>query len=74
MIYYFTAALAVTTFILAKLIANLLEQNKALKTHVSILNKDHNQISKENNDFRELIDIQSAMIAESMCVSIEKLN
>jgi len=73
-IYIFTAVLLFAVICLMVICINILSENKALKTHVNVLNKDHNSISKKNIELKELLETQDKIIAEAMANSIDRLN
>jgi len=73
-IYIFTAVLLFSVICLMVICIQLMQRNKALKTHVNVLNKDHNSISKENIELKELLELQDKMIAEAMVSSTDRLN
>jgi len=54
-IYIFTAVLLFAVICLMVLYINLLEQNKALKTHVNALAKDYENLLNENISLIEKI-------------------
>lgn len=74
MIYIFTAVILLAFICLMVICIKILDRNKALKLHVSVLNKDHNSISEENLKLKEMLEIQDGMISEAMKTSIERLN
>lgn len=74
MIYIFTSVILLAFICLMVICIKILNTNKALKLHVSVLNKDHNSISEENLKLKEMLEIQDGMISEAMKTSIERLN
>jgi len=48
MIYIFTAVLLLAVICLMVICIQLLQRNKALKTHVNVLNKDYENLLNEN--------------------------
>lgn len=62
-LFIFVFVLIVTIIALAKWSLSLLVKIKELKRSVSILNKEHNLISKENIQLREFIRMQDTFIS-----------
>lgn len=64
--YIFILFFVLVVFLIALVKWNLskLEKIKELRKSVSILNKEHNEISKENIQLREFIKIQGVLIDE----------
>lgn len=74
MIYIFTSVILLAFICLMVFCIKILNENKALKLHVNILNKDHNSISEESLKLKEMLEIQDGMISEAIKKSIEGLN
>lgn len=61
-LFIFVFVLIIMIIALAKWGLSQLIKIKELKKSVSILNKEHNIISKENIELRELLDIQNKLL------------
>lgn len=58
--------LVVLLIALVKWNLSKLEKIKELRKSVSILNREHNEISKENIQLRELLELQEKMLEDGM--------